>query len=309
LGKAGPALRDALHQIIRNHTVIPYASGVLLDTSDALMVLDQDATNANNVFLLYAQRSLPKTPFGTEWNREHRWPNSYGLDDVEPAYSDLHNLHAEDATVNSERGNKYFDISNPADAGYRNPAHAEALQCTADSDSWEPPPSAKGDLARSLFYMAVRYTGDKTGEPALALTDQTGRINASAAYMGKLSTLLAWHKADPPDATEQVRNHKIYNIYQHNRNPFIDYPEWVDLIFAPPETNAPRLQIAKSADGLVITWKATNQTTYLEFTTNMASGWTDASLIATLTNDIFQVTWTNNPLTSRNSFFRLRVAP
>jgi hypothetical protein len=60
---------------------------------------------------------------------------------------------------------------------------------------------------------------------------------------------------------------------------------------------------------LVITWKATNQTTYLEFTTNMASGWTDASLIATLTNDIFQVTWTNNPLTSRNSFFRLRVAP
>jgi hypothetical protein len=66
------------------------------------------------------------------------------------------------------------------------------------------------------------------GEPDLELTDDRSRIvitSASPAYMGLLSTLLAWHHADPPDAAERGRNEVIFS-FQGNRNPFIDHPEW-----------------------------------------------------------------------------------
>src|SRR5687767_948178 len=62
-GKTGTALRQSLHTIIRNHTVIPYSSSSF-DTSDALKILDEDPTNTNNVILLYAARSEPKATFG-----------------------------------------------------------------------------------------------------------------------------------------------------------------------------------------------------------------------------------------------------
>ena len=128
-GESGAALRQALHQVLHNHTVIPYGSGTRFDTSDALKALDQDPTNTNNVIGIYSRQSEPASSFGltTGWNREHLWCDSYGLDGREPAYSDLHNLRAEDANVNSSRGNKFFDISDTNSAGYRMPAYAEGL--------------------------------------------------------------------------------------------------------------------------------------------------------------------------------------
>ena len=83
------------------------------------------------------------------------------------------------------------------------------------------------------MYMAIRYEGGRDpatqqSEPDLELTDDRSRIvvtSASPAYMGLLSTLLAWHQADPPDAAERERNEVIYS-FQGNRNPFIDHPEW-----------------------------------------------------------------------------------
>ena len=75
--------------------------------------------------------------------------------------------------------------------------------------------------------MAVRYDGTETNTTDLELvsTPPTGPL------MAKLSTLLAWHAADPPDAAERARNDAIYTTYQHNRNPFIDHPEWVEAIW------------------------------------------------------------------------------
>jgi len=112
-GKVGQELREALHAIVRNHRVIHYSSGSQTDTSDALMVLDRSGVNTNEVVEIYSGVKAPALSFGltTSWNREHLWCNSYGLDDVEPAYSDLHNLRACDANVNSSRGNKYYDTT------------------------------------------------------------------------------------------------------------------------------------------------------------------------------------------------------
>jgi endonuclease I len=204
MGLTSTNLRAALHAIIRKHAVIPYSSSGA-DTSDALMVLDEDATNTHNVILLYARRSVPKASFGTAtgWNREHMWPNSYGIDDRHPAYSDLHNLRAEDMDVNSARGNKYFDLSVNNHVSYSRPAHAEALQCSTDFDSWEPPDTVKGDIARAMFYMDVRYEGDTANEPDLMLAERVQRISSATNFMGRLSTLLLWHELDPVDDAER----------------------------------------------------------------------------------------------------------
>ena len=91
----------------------------------------------------------------------------------------------------------------------------------------------KGDVARMLFYMAVRYEGDN-GEPDLELVDEVNTYDLNEAgkgYHGKLSILLEWHKEDPVDSFEINRNNIIYN-YQENRNPFIDHPEYVDMIWS-----------------------------------------------------------------------------
>ena len=81
-------------------------------------------------------------------------------------------------------------------------------------------------------------------------------INSASTYMGKLSTLLAWHRADRVDAREELRNDEVYGLYQTNRNPFVDHPEWVDLTFAPAHTDRPVLNIALTPSGIVLMWLA-----------------------------------------------------
>ena len=122
-------------------------------------------------------------------------------------------------TVNADRGNLDFD-----NGGTQND---EAPGNYADGDSWEPRDAVKGDVARMILYMAVRYDGDD-GAPDLEVNDQVN--NGSAPYHGRVSVLVAWSEQDPPDAFEQRRNETIYAI-QGNRNPFVDRPEWVEAIF------------------------------------------------------------------------------
>jgi endonuclease I len=223
-----------LHSVIAGHRQISYSAGAT-NTEDALKVLDEDPANTNNVVLIYSGFSVAKTNFGlsTGWNREHLWANSYGLDMHVPAYSDLHNLRAVDSTVNSARGNKFYDKSDVHSPSFRSPASAEAPLTTTDSDSWEPPDSMKGDIARALFYMAVRYTGVPTNETFLFLTDDTAQISGTTNLMGRLSTLLVWNLLDPVDTSERRRNDLVYELYQRNRNPFVDHPEWVEPAFLP----------------------------------------------------------------------------
>jgi endonuclease I len=269
--KLGAELRAALHGIIRGHTVISY-SGSGFDTSDALRVLDEDPANTNNVLLLYARRSEPKSNFGgtTGWNREHLWPNSYGLDDRHPAYSDLHNLRAEDIDANSARANKYFDLSATNHASFLFPAHSEATQCSTDFDSWHPPPALRGDIARAIFYMDVRYEGDVSGEPDLILTEGVQRLSSTTNFMGRLSTLLLWHEVDPVDAAERARNDKVFALYQRNRNPFVDRPEWAREIFWP------RVNVNQAIDGNVVpTWSSEFTNSVLQSALTVPGEWLD----------------------------------
>ncbi|MBK9139476.1 MAG: endonuclease [Verrucomicrobia bacterium] len=248
-GLTGDALKGRLHDIIQGHTQLPYNSSSQTDTRDALKRLEQDPENAANVLLFHIGRSDPKTQFGQAngWDHEPLWPRSDGVADT-PAETDLSNLRVTDRDVNNARASKYFDFSDPAAVDYRSPAHAEAPGNTSDFDSGEPLDTYKGDVARSLFCLDVRYEGGGT-EPDLRLTDNRALITNSGMYLGLLSTLMAWHALDPVDAAKRQRNDRICSDFQSNRSPFIDHPEWVAAVYAPvPEWSG---QTAATAAGVM----------------------------------------------------------
>lgn len=219
LGKTGPELKKALHTIVSDQTKLSYD-----EVWDALKATDEDPKNSANVILLYTGRSQSKDSNGAgndDWNREHVWAKSHGDfgTDAGPG-TDVHHLRPEDVSVNSTRGNKDFDAGGDE--------VEEAPGNHSDSDSFEPRDAVKGDVARMIFYMAVRYDGED-GFADLEPNDKVG--NGSAPHIGRLPVLKEWSKQDPPDALEQKRNQVIYDKFQHNRNPFIDHPEWADEIW------------------------------------------------------------------------------
>ena len=238
-GLTGPALKTALHDIIDDHTIIAANGG---DSFQALRVLDQDPANTNNVIAIYSGTSEAKfREGGLTWNREHCWPRSYGIsasgNEASADESDLFNLRPCLTDVNQIRGDRIYDEADPAHPSDPAVAPPGAPECLYDAsrgqgEIWTPRPSEKGDLARAMFYMAVRYDGSDPGTLDLELGDTA---DAAQAVFGNLTTLLQWHLADPVSEEERRRNHLIHERYQGNRNPFVDRPEWAAKVFGAPE--------------------------------------------------------------------------
>jgi len=220
MGLEGFELRAALHSIVKTgHIFLTYAQ-----VWSALQYTDEDTENTANVVLLYSGRTADKNDRDGQtganndsWNREHVWAKSYGFpDDNQYGYTDIHHLRPEDKTVNNSRSNKAFDNGGSAEG--------EAPDTFTDNDSWEPRDSVKGDVARMLFYMDVRYEGTDGNTPDLVLVDNTAMASGDA-NIGKLCTLIEWNQQDPVDNFEMRRNNRIQER-QGNRNPFIDNPNW-----------------------------------------------------------------------------------
>ena len=242
------SLRTTLHDAIKDHTRYPYTS-TSTDTWDILEFADQDPMNAGRIVDIYKNASYQKYGGGnTEYNREHSWPKSYGFTNDGSGnypYTDTHMLFLSDSGYNSARGNKPYDDCASSCLIYQ----TDATNGTgggvndvnkASSNYWQTWDERKGDVARALMYMDVRYEGGVHGvtgaaEPDLVLTDdpnliQSSSANESIAYMGLLSTILQWHQQDPVDEAERLRNEAVYS-YQGNRNPFVDHPEWAACLF------------------------------------------------------------------------------
>ncbi|WP_024892099.1 endonuclease [Luteimonas huabeiensis] len=249
-------LRCTLHHTIRGHTAYPY-SGSGTSTWTILEIADEDPLDENRILDAYRNRSYPKgsaragTGSGLTYNREHTWPKSLGFGSAtgdrglpNAPHTDAHMLYLTDTDHNAARGNKpYADCGPAANCSERaTESHHGVGGGTGtypgnsnwtNASSFQVWQHRQGDMARAVLYMAIRYEGGRhpqTGqsEPDLELTDDRSRIvptSGSPAYMGLLSTLLAWHHADPPDAAERARNEVVYS-FQGNRNPFIDHPEW-----------------------------------------------------------------------------------
>jgi len=226
-GLNGEELKAALHNIIDDHVEYPYSSGGT-DVWDMLKETDRDPDNSDNIILFYTGWSVngeQEYNNGSGWNREHTWAKSHGdFGNSAPCGTDAHHLRPTDISVNGARGNLDFDNGgNPYIDG------DGPTGCFSDNDSWEPRDEVKGDVARIIMYMAVRYEGD-SGELDLEMTDQVNSSPSGQPLHGKSSTLLAWHHLDPPSEFEMNRNDVVYS-YQENRNPFIDHPEFVARVW------------------------------------------------------------------------------
>jgi endonuclease I len=208
----GSELREELQEIISTGAIkLSYTSSSSADVWDMCEEGDQNPADENQVWQIYTELGRAKNDHSAgvsdEWNREHVWAKSHGdFGTSKGPGTDGHHLRASYSKENSARGNKNFaNVNGPR---------------TSNTQFYEPPLSAKGDVARMIFYMAVRY-GYKV--------DNLGTISKEAR-MGKLEDLLKWNELDPVDPYEIRRNNVIYG-FQKNRNPFIDHPELVKYVF------------------------------------------------------------------------------
>jgi len=223
-GLSDTVLSQAIQDIIADPTIV--RAQTYSDIIDILKEADQNPANSNQVWLLYTEQGRAKLDFQTtssnvgKWNREHTFPRSRaGYDDIDAddiadgpnvywttkadslrhGNSDAHALRAADGPENSTRNNQHY-------GQYNGPVATLG--------------SFKGDVARSVLYMQIRYNGL---EVVNGFPNTTGQL-------GDLTTLLDWHRNDPPDDFEMNRNNIVYN-WQKNRNPFIDQPDLVEYIW------------------------------------------------------------------------------
>ena len=230
-GKEGLELKAIISSLINNHKEFDYTASSI-DVWDILKETDKDTANPENVILFYSGRSVNAAQEYNNakgWTREHVWAKSRGdFGTSRGPGTDIHHLRPVDNSVNSVRNNRNFDecinckkvIDDGFDTG-----------CYTDENEWtfEPRDEVKGDVARMLFYMAIRYEGlDSYAD--LELTDELLSKSDKRPLQAKLSTLLLWNKLDPVDSFEVNRN-RVAALYQGNRNPFIDYPILVDYIW------------------------------------------------------------------------------
>ena len=223
-GLIDTGLSQALQNIIADPTVV--RAQTYTDIIDILKEADQNPANSNQVWLVYTEQGRAKLDFQTtssnigKWNREHTFPRSIaGYNDIDAddisdgpdvywttkadslrhGNSDAHALRAADGPENSTRNNQHY-------GQYNGPVATLG--------------SFKGDVARSVLYMQIRYNG----------LDVVNGFPSTLGQLGDLATLLDWHRNDPPDDFEMNRNNVIYT-WQKNRNPFIDQPDLVEYIW------------------------------------------------------------------------------
>ncbi len=253
VGKTGDSLKSALHAIIDNHKVLPYRDhdnkdwhdGKNVDVREALVYTDSACPDAQPqcgmVRLLYLDdtRSIAQASRGRRtsdvWEREHVWPASRGFpEENQIGYTDLHHLRPADGNINNTHWNYGYDVG--GEVVMDKVADGRKVPTTAKLDkankSFEPPDRAKGQVARMVFYMAVRYEEGDNGPdekmPDLVLRDENKRVGEP--WIGDLCTLVEWNNRFPPTDFERRRNDRVMEL-QENRNPFIDEPTWANLIW------------------------------------------------------------------------------
>lgn len=233
-GHLDETFKDTLHTLLKSthKTQLSYTPGVW----DALKVADQDPNNPENILCLYTGKSIPianqdKGSAGENlWNREHAWPNSHGFASRDyAAYTDIHHLFASEKNINNTRGNKDFN--------YVENGSSDAFGNKWNSTYFEPRDEVKGDIARAMFYLVVRYNDPEELVLELSESSTTSSSNKTG-QLGVLSVLLEWNLLDPVSEQEKARNEVVYSI-QGNRNPFIDHPEWIGYLYPESQPEVP----------------------------------------------------------------------
>ena len=238
-GKTGVPLQSALHNIIKGHTVISYAglwtAYYTTDDKPNGKVWDMysdipDGTPNGNPpysFTFGSDQCGNYSVEGDCYNREHSWPKSW-FNDTPPMNSDIFHIYPTDGKVNGMRDNyPYGTVSSPSWTSLNGSKLGTCTWPGYTGTVFEPINEYKGDFARSYFYMSTRYYTEDAGWAGSPAT--TG----SQLKPWALQMMLHWCSADPVSQKEIDRNNAVYGM-QHNRNPFIDHPEYAYLIWGSP---------------------------------------------------------------------------
>ena len=234
-GLTGSSLKVALHNIIKGHTSISYAQ-----LWNAFWSTDNKGTGV--VWDMYSDRPNGTPPYtyylgqdqcgnysgeGDCYNREHSWPSSWFNDQSTPR-TDLHHIFPVDGYVNNKRSNYAFGEVGSTSWTSQNGSKLGTCKTPGFSGTvFEPIDEYKGDFARAIMYMSVRYYSEDGSWGSSDMTTKS-EIKSWAIEM-----LLRWNEQDPVSDKEKERNEAIYNDYQYNRNPFVDHPEYARMIWDP----------------------------------------------------------------------------
>lgn len=232
IGKTDTALQIALHNIIKGHNSISYTA-----LWTAFQLTDKKLNG--NVWDIYSDISAGIPPYeytfvtdqcgnysteGDCYNREHSFPKSW-FNSASPMYTDLFHLYPTDGYVNGKRSNwPYAEVDSATWTSLNGSKVGISSTPGYSSTAFEPIDNYKGDLARTYFYMAVRYYTEDSAWPGSDMVD------GSQLKPWALNQLYLWHIQDTVSQKERDRNDSIYKI-QGNRNPFIDRPDWVDSLW------------------------------------------------------------------------------
>ena len=182
---------------------------------------DEDPDNNKNVILIYARYSSPKSNSGggtTNWNREHTFPQS--KISSTKAKSDNHIVYASDCKVNGARSN--IIMGNVEGGSLVKDMYGRDTTCRKTSDRFDPHNEARGIVARSTMYAAAMYDFDPEDN------------------FESIETMLKWHLEYSPSANDMRRNDVVYEN-QHNRNPFVDHPEYACRVWGNESTETKRI--------------------------------------------------------------------
>lgn len=163
----------------------------------------------------------PSSVIACVWNREHVYPLGLGTPSMSTNFpspgTDAHHIRAADVSRNSLRGNRMFTSGS---------GNSKTI-----GDYWYPGDEWKGDVARMMMYMYLRYPNQ-----CKPVNVGTGATVATDSDM--LQLFLQWNAEDPVSEYEDNRNTYLGNALntngQGNRNPFIDNPHLATLIWGGP---------------------------------------------------------------------------
>lgn len=234
-GLTGDQLKVALHNIVKGHTSISYAqlwnafwstdnkgNGIVWD-----MYSDLPGENPPYTYYLGEDQCGNYSGEGDCYNREHSWPQSWFNNDG-IARTDLHHIFPVDGWVNNKRGNYPFGEVGSASWTSKNGSKLGTCKTLGYSGTvFEPIDEYKGDFARAIMYMSVRYYSE---DGSWSNSDMTTK---SEIKSWAIDMLMRWNEQDPVSEKEKERNEVIYDDYQYNRNPFVDHPEYARMIWDP----------------------------------------------------------------------------
>ena len=250
-GLSGSALKTKLSSIISSgHQTKSYdALDDEYPNSDKDSYYEKDGT----VLDIYSENPTETDPYvyqfgvkkcgnykieGDCYNKEHIFPQGY-FNKASPMVSDIHHIVPTDGKVNGMRSN--FPFGNVGSSVSYTSKNGSKLG-TSNSVNYsgkvfEPINEFKGDVARMIFYFATRYEAKLKDFDANDILTNT---SFPGIQSWELAVLKEWHTNDPVSQREIDRNNAAYT-YQGNRNPFIDQPEYVALIWGTttPDTEAP----------------------------------------------------------------------